>query len=98
MPEEFGPYLGGHDVKHVGDMGWQQVTNGKLLDLAEANGFQVLITKDSNIPYQQNLAGRKISLLVLKTTSQALDELFALTPQILTALNSVSSNQVLRIS
>lgn len=47
-------------------MGWpDQLANGELLRMAEQAGFDVMVTSDQNILYQQNLAGRKISLIVL---------------------------------
>ena len=47
------------------EYGWDTVSNGELLTVAEAAGFDVLITTDKNIRYQQNLAGRKIAIVVL---------------------------------
>jgi hypothetical protein len=49
------------------EMGWGRLSNGDLLAQAESAGFQVLITADQNIRYQQNLAERKIALIVLGT-------------------------------
>jgi hypothetical protein len=48
-------------------MGWAELTNGELLAVAESAGFDLLITTDRSIRYQQNLAGRKLSLLVINT-------------------------------
>lgn len=55
MPEELGAFLFGHEVFHVTNLGWRQVSNGKLLNLAEADGFEVFVTKDTNLAYQQTL-------------------------------------------
>jgi len=49
------------------DRGWDRLTNGDLLAEAERAGFDVLITADKNMRYQQNLAGRRIALVVLST-------------------------------
>ena len=59
------PYL----VETAYEKGWSDFKNGVLLALAEAEGFDVLITTDQNLPYQQNLTGRQISIVVLMTTS-----------------------------
>ncbi len=59
------PFLQGHSVKRTQDMGWDRLTNGELLAVAEANGYDLLLTTDKNIRYQQNLTGRKISIVVL---------------------------------
>jgi hypothetical protein len=49
------------------DRGWAELTNGDLLAAAESAGFDLLISTDKSIRYQQNLSGRKLSLLVLST-------------------------------
>ena len=59
-------FLPKHEVQTVVDMQWpDQLENGELLKVAEQSGFDVLVTADQNIRYQQNLTGRKLSLLVL---------------------------------
>jgi hypothetical protein len=57
----------GHEVTTAFDIGWAGISNGRLIAAAEAAGFEVLITADSNIRYQQNLTGRRIALIVLST-------------------------------
>ena len=49
------------------ERGWERLANGALLDTAEAAGFEVLVTADKNMRYQQNLTRRKIALVVLGT-------------------------------
>jgi len=49
-------------------MGWDRLSNGELLTAAEQAGFELLLTTDKNIRYQQNLAGRKIAIVVLGTS------------------------------
>ena len=59
-------FLSGHEVRTFADMNWDpQLENGVLLKEAEAAGFDVMMTADQNIPYQQNLIGRKLALVVL---------------------------------
>jgi len=58
--------LTGHACSTVQDLGWGGIKNGDLLQRAEDN-FDVFITSDQNIRYQQNLAGRRISILELST-------------------------------
>jgi hypothetical protein len=48
-------------------MGWGRLKNGELIRRAEESGFGVFVTSDQNVSYQQNLAGRRIALLVLST-------------------------------
>jgi hypothetical protein len=58
-----------HVVEVAYEKGWSNISNGELLKLAEAEGFDALITTDQNLRYQQNLTGRKIAIAVLLTTS-----------------------------
>jgi hypothetical protein len=57
--------LPGHTVEEARSHGWDTLRNGELLDAAEAAGFDVFLTTDRNIRYQQNLTGRKIAIVVL---------------------------------
>jgi predicted nuclease of predicted toxin-antitoxin system len=54
-----------HMVTEARAQGWQELENGELLNEAEAAGFEVLVTTDKNLSYQQNLTGRKIAIVVL---------------------------------
>jgi hypothetical protein len=54
-----------HVVVEAVGRGWERLANGALLDAAEEAGFELLVTADKNIRYQQNLTGRKISIVVL---------------------------------
>src|SRR5450759_4013042 len=57
-----------HLVETAYERGWQALTNGELLQAAEAAGFELLVTTDQNLRYQQNLTNRSIRILVLMTT------------------------------
>jgi predicted nuclease of predicted toxin-antitoxin system len=57
-----------HSVSTAYEMGWGELDNGRLLSAAEAT-FDALVTTDRNLRHQQNLAGRKLAILVLPTTS-----------------------------
>lgn len=58
-------YLQGHTVRTAYQQGWDKLKNGELLAAAENAGFELFVTTDKNIRYQQNLNKRKISVLVL---------------------------------
>jgi hypothetical protein len=60
--------LSGHQVLTAYEMGWAQLKNGELLNAAEVE-FEIFITTDQNLRYQQNLMGRRLAILVLPTTS-----------------------------
>jgi hypothetical protein len=64
-PRGVARHLVGHIVIQAKDRGWDRLTNGDLLAAAERAGFDLLLTADKNMRYQQNLAGRKIALVVL---------------------------------
>ncbi len=57
--------IGQHTVTEARSLGWAELDNGNLLSKAEAAGFEVFVTTDKNMSYQQNLAGRKIAIVVL---------------------------------
>ena len=54
-----------HTVTEARARGWEELENGALLQAAEAAGFDLLVTTDKNLSYQQNLTGRKIAIVVL---------------------------------
>ncbi len=62
-------HLTGHAIDIAYERGWSNLSNGDLLDAAEREGYQILITTDQNLRYQQSLAGRKIAIIVLLSTS-----------------------------
>ena len=61
--------LTGHSVETAFELGWATLQNGALIAAAEGAGFEAFITTDKNLKYQQNLAARSISIVVLSTTS-----------------------------
>lgn len=64
-PRGLAAFLIGHTVEEARLHGWEELSNGDLLQAAEAAGFEVLVTTDKNIRHQQNLKDRKIALVVL---------------------------------
>lgn len=58
-------FLLGHTIRTAHQEGWATLTNGSLLRIAEDAGFELLLTTDNNLTYQQNLTSRKIALVVL---------------------------------
>ena len=67
VPHPLGRLLADHEVKTAQDMGWDRMKNGELIRRAEVEGFDVFVTGDRNLQYQQNLQGRRIALLILST-------------------------------
>jgi len=64
-PSGIAKSLSAHEVTEAIERGWDKVSNGELLKLAEADGFDLLLTTDKRIKYQQNLTSRKIAIVVL---------------------------------
>jgi hypothetical protein len=64
-PVPIRPHLEGHIVRTAAQQGWDKLRNGDLLTAAEDAGFDVLLTTDKNMLYQQNLTGRKIAIVVI---------------------------------
>ena len=67
-------HLVGHDVDIAAERGWATLANGALLDRAEDAGYEVVITADKSIPYQQNLSRRRLAIIVLGTNRWPLIE------------------------
>jgi predicted nuclease of predicted toxin-antitoxin system len=87
----------GHDCQTAGFANLAGLKNGRLLEAAEAAGFDVLITTDQSIPDQQNLAGRRISLIILCGRTNRLRSLEPLVPSAVSALRSIRRGEVVRI-
>lgn len=62
-------HLPNHVVKTAFEQGWSGLLNGELLDKSEQEGFDILVTTDQNLRHQQNLAGRRLAIIVLRSTS-----------------------------
>jgi hypothetical protein len=82
VPRGLTASLRGHEVTEARKLKWERISNGELLKLAEGASFDLLLTTDKNVRYQQNLAVRKISIVVLGNSPwwlvrQHLDEIAA---------------------
>jgi predicted nuclease of predicted toxin-antitoxin system len=86
----------GHECLTVQEAGWAGKKNGELLLLAE-DAFDVLVTVDTNLHYQQNLAGRKIAIVILHSSSNRLDLLRQLFPAIVSALEKIKPGEITEV-
>ena len=75
-PSGIAASLSGHEVTEAIERGWDRISNGELLRVAEAAGFDVLLTTDKRIRYQQNLTGRKIAIVVLGNSTWRMVRLY----------------------
>ena len=86
-----------HDVKSARQMGWDELTNGKLLAEAAAQ-FDVMITVDRNLRSEQNLAALPIAVIVLVAHSNKLDDLTPLAPLVENALEALTPKTLVEVS
>jgi predicted nuclease of predicted toxin-antitoxin system len=89
--------LAGHEAKTVQDMGWSGIKNGQLLTLAQAE-FQVFITADRNLSFQNNLSQFSIAVVVLKAQSIRLVHTRPLVTKVLALLPSLKPGQVVIVT
>lgn len=82
--------LAEHHVSIAFELGWSTLENGELLERAEGQ-FDLLITTDQNLRYQQNLAGRRLAILVLPTTNWL--EIRKHPSEVLAAVNAVKPGE-----
>jgi hypothetical protein len=98
LPRQLSRHLVGHEVRTVQQQAGAGLKNGVLLTTSEAAGFQVFVTGDRNLEHQQNLASRRLGVVVLVALSNALEDLLPLVPEALTAIARVQPGQVLRVA
>jgi predicted nuclease of predicted toxin-antitoxin system len=98
LPRQLATELTGHEVSTVQEQGWAGLTNGELLRRAADEGFQVLITADQNLEFQQNLSRARLGVIVLVAASNALEDLLPLVPEILAAIPNSRAGQVARVA
>jgi hypothetical protein len=87
VPKRLGRHLAPHECRIPAQLGWDGIKNGRLLALAEKE-FDVLVTMDRNLSFQQSLPKFGISLVVLHARSNRLGDLLPLVPEIVAAISS----------
>lgn len=97
-PRDLKLHLSAHDhqCRTVQEMGWSGKKNGELLTIAEET-FDVLITLDKNLQYQQNLSVRRIAVLLISARSNDLDDILPHLPECLTTLRLIRPGQIIRV-
>ena len=85
-----------HDCSSVHDAGWEGLTNGRLLQEAEKE-FDVFLTGDRNLRFQQNIARLQLAVIVLETRSTRLVDTLPLIPLLLTVLKTIRPGEIVRI-
>jgi len=97
LPRQLAPYFVGHAVPSVPQEGWAGLQNGALLTKAEEALYEVLITGDTNMQFQQNIAKRSLGVLVMVAKSNAIEDVLPVVPNALAALSTIQAGQVVRV-
>lgn len=93
VPRKLSRELPGHDVRTVAEMDWAGTRNGPLLRLA-ATGFDVFLTVDQGIEFEQSLTGLALAVIVMVARSNDIEDLRPLIPRVLTVLTTAKAGEV----
>lgn len=96
LPKRLGTHFPDHDVSTVVQAGFSGLDNGKLLDAIQQD-FDVFITIDSNLEYQQTLRDRPLGVVVVRSISNKLEDLLPLVPVISNAIESVKEGEIIHV-
>lgn len=88
------PYLVGHEVSTVREMNWSGIKNGKLMSLCVDHHFDILLTIDKNLQYQQNLVKYGVTVVVLNSFRSDVEELITFLPTFFEQLPSFGKHKV----
>lgn len=96
VPRKLKRELAGHEVLTVTERGWSGVKNGKLLSLAESE-FDVFLTVDQNLKFQQNLQAFGIGVLLMVARNNRLKTLLPLMPEVKETLDNIQAGDFIRV-
>ena len=97
VPGRLAPLLLGHAALTVQKRGWAGIKNGKLLSLA-ASEFDIFLTADRGIEYQQNFASLPIAVLIVLARSNRMEDMKLLVPAILKSLNHIQPQSLYKVA
>lgn len=86
----------GHECTTAREAGLGSKENGELIRLAEGR-FDVLVTIDKNIRYQQNIRGRKIAILIIRAASNDISDIQVWIPDLIVSLISIQAGQIVEV-
>ena len=98
VPRNFKDALQGHDARTAQEMGWSGKRNGEVLRLMREHRFDVFITVDQNVGFQQNVAASGIAVIVLAARSNRLKDLLPLAGGVLQKLSQIKPGALERVS
>ena len=96
LPRRLGPLLTGHETSTVQRSGWSGIKNGRLLALAAAN-FDVFLTMDGGLEFQQNLKTLPVAVLIMEALSNRIEHLEPLVPEVLKELSHILPRTLRRV-
>ncbi|HVL38178.1 MAG TPA: DUF5615 family PIN-like protein [Fimbriimonadaceae bacterium] len=94
LPMRLATRLVGHSVSTVQGEGWSGAENGTLLAKAVDAGFEVLVTNDKSIEYQQNIAKLQLAVVVFGAPSNKIEDLEPLVPSVLAAIQTIGPGEL----
>lgn len=97
LPHDLRHSLANHDVFTVAYQGWCGIGNGELLRRAGEGGFDVLVTKDSGVAYQQDVAALPVAVVILVAKTNRLEDLRPLVPRLLILLANLQPRTIARV-
>ena len=96
LPRKLAGQFAGHHCGSVAESGWSGKKNGELLALADLH-FDVLLTLDKSLSYQQSLQSKRIAVLIVRARSNRIQDLLPVIPECLAALEIIQPRQVIRV-
>ena len=97
IPRKLKYRLPDQECQTVPEAGFAGKKNGSLLDLAESAGFEIFVTMDKGLEFEQNLAGRSIAILILRAKSNRLADLLPLVPDLLRTMKVARKGEINRV-
>ena len=89
LPEELKDLIPGHEVLAVSDMNWKGITNGELMKRAGDSGFEVFLTSDKNIRFQQNISKYPLAVIIFDVVRNTIPEINPKLPKLIEMLLKV---------
>jgi len=96
LPRRLKAELVGHEVATVVEQGWSGVRNGELLALA-AGHFDIFVTADQNLQFQQNLSALPIAVIVIAARDHRMNTLKSMVPGLLSCIARIQPRSLLRV-
>ncbi len=97
LPRKLKNHLPGHECHTVPEAGWAGKKNGELLLLAEKSGFEIFLTLDRGMEYEQNLRGREIIIILVAAKTSQLADLLPRMPAVLDVLRSARAGALVHV-